>query len=131
MAFVKTSEKSNEPVEAGKTIETQVEGETREFAPAAAARARQRNGNEQYRQPAPARGRHLGEGDRQAGRRAADTAGDAAERRRPRATRDRRVRFLESGRHAVDPDHCGKPDELAEHASRLNRVGARGLARLI
>ena len=31
MAFVKTSEKSNEPVEAGKTIETQVEGEIREF----------------------------------------------------------------------------------------------------
>ena len=31
MAFVKTSEKSNEPVAAGKTVETQVEGETREF----------------------------------------------------------------------------------------------------
>ena len=31
MAFVKTSEKSNEPVEAGKTVETQVEGEIREF----------------------------------------------------------------------------------------------------
>ena len=31
MAFVKTSEKSNEPVEVGKTVETQVEGEIREF----------------------------------------------------------------------------------------------------
>ena len=31
MAFVKTSEKSNEPVEVGKSVETQVEGEIREF----------------------------------------------------------------------------------------------------
>ena len=31
MAFVKTSEKSNEPVEVGKAVETQVEGEIREF----------------------------------------------------------------------------------------------------